>query len=72
MLHKRGIDTEIQCLDWRPCGSPFGACHCLELSLLFGTWKRWKSTKMLGDTSQEEFNERGEQLRNKWIAYIKQ
>lgn len=72
MLRKRGIDAEIQCLDWRPCGSPFGACHCLELSLLFGTWKRWESAKMLGDTSQEEFNARGEQLRNKWIAYIKQ
>ncbi len=66
-----GIKTEARCLDWRPEGSPFGACHCLELALLFGSWERWKGVRMLGVISHEEWEKQRHALRAKWISYIR-
>ena len=70
-LTAAGTPTETLCMDWRPKGSPFGACHCLELSLLFGSWERWKGAKMLGKTSKKEWGEKANKLRERWIEFIK-
>ena len=69
-LRAEGVSAEDCCLDWRPEGSPFGACHCLELALLFGSWERWKGVKMLGNVSREEWETEGRALCAKWIAFI--
>ncbi len=69
-LKAGGVQTEIRCLDWRPEGSPFGACHCLELSLLFGSWERWNKVIMLGRTSREEWEKKARALRADWISFI--
>ena len=69
-LNAQGVPAEVRCLDWRPQGSPFGACHFLELALLFGSWKRWEGTKMLGQTSYTEWEDRSKQLRAEWISFI--
>lgn len=53
-LRGQGIQAEVRQLDWRPEGSCYGACHCLELALLFGDWNRWHGASMLGKTSQDE------------------
>lgn len=70
-LQKHGITTETRCLEWIPGDSTFGACHCLELSLLFGSWERWQDTKMLGDISKGEWEKQSHELRNIWISFIK-
>lgn len=70
-LKKQGVKVEIYKLDWRPKGSKYGACHCLEIALLFGDWNRWNGVGMLGQTSQEEWLQRSKQLRSKWINFIK-
>ncbi|GIL25403.1 carboxylesterase family protein [Actinocatenispora comari] len=33
--------------DWRPAGAPYGACHCIELPVLFGTGPAWHDAPML-------------------------
>lgn len=53
-LKRNDIEVHIRELDWRPKGSRFGACHCLELSLLFGSWERWKGTGMLDQVNEAE------------------
>lgn len=70
-LRAAGIQTEFLCLDWRPEGSPFGACHCLELALLFGSWERWKGVRMLGRTSREEWERNGYEIKAAWISFIR-
>ncbi len=70
-LNTNGIQSEIRCLDWRPEGSPFGACHCLELSLLFGTWERWANIRMLGTVSREVWEKKSHDLRDEWISFIR-
>lgn len=71
ILQKHGIETELHCLDWVPANTPFGACHCLELSLLFGNWERWKDARMLGNTSKSEWEKKGKETRQQWISFIK-
>lgn len=34
--------------DWRPVGAPLGACHCMELALLFEAGDVWSDAPMLG------------------------
>ena len=70
-LKKNGIETETAAFDWRPAASIFGACHCLELTLLFGNWERWKGTGLLGDTTREQWEQKGREVRKKWIDFIK-
>ena len=69
-LQNAGVRAEAYCLDWRPKGSPFGACHCLELTLLFGSWERWKEARILGRISRDEWEKKGVALRAKWISFV--
>ncbi len=71
VLNAAGIPTEARSLDWRPEGSPFGACHCLEVSLLFGSWERWQGAKMLGSTSHQEWEEKAQAFREEYITFIR-
>ena len=64
-------ETVTVAFDWRPDASFFGACHCLELTLLFGNWERWKGTGMLGDTTREQWEQKGRAVRKKWIDFIR-
>jgi para-nitrobenzyl esterase len=70
-LRGNGVQVDMHELDWRPEGSRFGACHCLELSLLFGSWERWKGAGMLGDVSEAEWKTRSQQLRRQWLEFIR-
>lgn len=70
-LRHQGINAEVRRFDWCPEGSHYGACHCLELALLFGDWNRWHDVAMLGKTSREEWQQRGKRLRSEWIDFIK-
>jgi para-nitrobenzyl esterase len=35
-------------VDWSPPGAPLGACHCIDLPLLFGSPECWADAPMLG------------------------
>lgn len=70
LLKRRGIEVSLRKLCWRPEGSRFGACHCLELALLFGSWDRWKGVGMLGNVDEAEWRERAQTLRKQWLAFI--
>ena len=70
-LEKNGVRTETVSFGWRPDASFFGACHCLELMLLFGRWERWKGTGMLGETTREQWEQKGREVRKKWIDFIR-
>lgn len=70
-LKESGIKVHMHELNWRPEGSKFGACHCLELSLLFGSWERWKGAGMIGDTNEAEWKNHAQELRKQWLEFIK-
>ena len=70
-LVETGARVHSYRLDWRPQGSPFGATHCVELPLLFGTRDAWKDAPMLGNTPWSEVEEFGAALRRAWYTFAR-
>lgn len=60
-------------LDWAPAASPLGACHCLELPLIFGTSRAWAGAPMLGGTAPDDAsrNQVARQMREAWMAFAR-
>ncbi|MHA0285916.1 carboxylesterase family protein [Mycobacterium sp. C3-094] len=52
-------------VDWTP--GPLGACHCIELPLLFGSPETWSDAPMLGDDGVDE--ELAVRVRAQWSAF---
>ncbi|WP_433655481.1 carboxylesterase/lipase family protein [Nocardia sp. CA-128927] len=54
--------------DWYPAGSPFRACHCLELPFVLGSAEAWQHAPMLqGERPQRLVDE----MRRSWIGFVK-
>ena len=70
-LQRAGVDVSVLCLDTRPEGSPFGACHCLEIAWLFGAWQRWKTAPMMGTMSQAQWQQQSCLFRQRWTDFVK-
>ena len=69
-LEKKGVKTETWLLDWRHGQSAFGAIHCLELPLIFGTWKQWKDAPFLEGVSRQEYEEKGAAFKQRLIEFV--
>ncbi|MGB3770470.1 MAG: carboxylesterase family protein [Rhodococcus sp. (in: high G+C Gram-positive bacteria)] len=54
-------------VDWAPHGAPLGACHCIELPLLFGD--SWLDAPMLGGERPPE--ELAARVRRTWAAFAR-
>ncbi|MEU8957897.1 carboxylesterase family protein [Streptomyces sp. NPDC048518] len=70
-LARAGAQVSSYRLDWRPAGSPYGATHCLDLPLLFGTRDAWQGSPMLGGTPWEETDRIGRALRAAWVTFAR-
>lgn len=70
-MAKAGIDVETEVFTWRHGETALGACHCMELPLIFGNWATWKDAPYLRGVSQEEYIRRATAMRQ-WVAhYVK-
>ena len=47
-LAVRGRAPLLYRFDWAPPGSPWGACHCIELPFTFGTRPAWEAPMLAG------------------------
>ncbi|MWA15552.1 carboxylesterase family protein [Streptomyces sp. BA2] len=68
---RAGAQVYTYRLDWRPAGSAFGATHCLELPLLFGSREAWRASPMLGAVSWEDVDALGSKLRTAWTTFAR-
>ncbi|MFD6162738.1 carboxylesterase/lipase family protein [Nocardia sp. NPDC060256] len=68
VLSERGVAPWLFRFDWQPEGSPFGACHCLELPFLLGAADAWRDAPMLqGERPQRLVDE----MRRSWIGFVR-
>jgi para-nitrobenzyl esterase len=58
-------------VDWSPRGAPLGACHCIELPLLFGPAARWADAPMLGPAPGTLGDGLGRTVRTHWSAFAR-
>lgn len=70
-LQQSGVEVSVQCLDTQPKNSPFGACHCLEIAWLFGSWQHWQSSPMIGTMSQTQWQQQSRLFRRHWRDFVK-
>lgn len=58
-------------VDWSPPGGRLGACHCIDLPLLFGPATRWADASMLGPAPEALGDEPGREMRRLWSAFAR-
>ena len=57
--------------DWSPEGSPFGACHCIDLPFLFGDLDAWRAAPMLAGGDPAEMESLVRAVQDAWIAFVR-
>ncbi|MBB4920418.1 carboxylesterase/lipase family protein [Streptosporangium saharense] len=55
--------------DWHPEGSPYGACHCLELPFLLGDPQAWRDAPMLAGQPPPEAL--ATKVRTAWTDFVR-
>ena len=71
LLRKRGVKAQTRVFRWAPDNGGIGACHTLELPLIFGSWECWQPANMLSGVTQEEYESRGVELRSEIAAFVR-
>lgn len=56
---------------WHPAGSPFGACHCLELPFVFAPTQAWRDAPMLAGADPAELAELSATIRAAWLDFVR-
>jgi para-nitrobenzyl esterase len=56
--------------DWSPPGSPFGACHCIELPFVFGDLDAWRASPMLSGADPADLRRLVEEVQHAWAAFV--
>jgi para-nitrobenzyl esterase len=70
--HRRGGGHALTYVfDWAPADGPFGACHCIELPFLMGSFDQWSAAPMLGSDSRGALAELGPPMRQLWYEFAR-
>ncbi|GAA3607833.1 carboxylesterase family protein [Nonomuraea rosea] len=56
--------------DWSPPGSPFGACHCIELPFVFGNLHAWHAAPMLAGAEPAQLDRLVADVQRAWAAFV--
>jgi para-nitrobenzyl esterase len=56
---------------WKPAGSIFGSCHCIELPFVFGPSDAWQTAPMLAGADPEAIARLSAQVRAAWISFAR-
>jgi len=69
-VHKAGSRTWVYQFDWAPLGSPFKACHGIELPFIFGNFEAYKDVPILHGADPEVAVGLTAAIRRAWIGFI--
>jgi para-nitrobenzyl esterase len=68
-LLARGATVYLYDFAWKPVGSIFRSCHCIELPFVFGPSDAWKKAPMLFGGDPEAIAQLSAQIRAAWISF---
>ncbi|NWL89462.1 carboxylesterase/lipase family protein [Paenibacillus sp. 79R4] len=69
-VHKADSRAWIYQFDWAPLGSPFKACHGIELPFIFGNFESYKDVPILQGADPEVVRDLTTVMRKAWIGFI--
>lgn len=67
-----GRRTFVYSFDWQSPCDRLGACHCIELPFVFGTWNAFARAPMLKGANFTQLKKIGAQMRAAWIGFVSQ
>lgn len=71
LLADAGATVFTYRFDWRPQGTPWGACHTLELPFFFGPPEQWTHSPMLAGAEWADVDAFGRRLRTAWASFAR-
>ncbi|MBZ4324145.1 carboxylesterase/lipase family protein [Streptomyces huiliensis] len=71
LLADAGNPAWLYRFDYAPDGSPFGACHCLELPFVFGDLDAWSDAPMLRGADPKDLDTLTDRVQRAWIAFVR-
>jgi len=69
-LHARGRPAFLYEFTWAPTGSPWGACHCIELPFVFGNRAAWDAP-MLAGMDEAEYSALSATMMAAWTSFAR-
>lgn len=69
-LGRLGIPAQVKRFDWSPKGNPIGACHCMELPLMFADWDYWCDAPMMEKADRDDYEKQGKALRFSLASFV--
>lgn len=66
-----GLNVYLYEFHYYPKGSPFKACHCLELPFVFGTFDAWANAQMLAGADKAELTKLSRTMMAAWAGFVK-
>ncbi|MET7461139.1 carboxylesterase family protein [Nonomuraea sp. NPDC005501] len=70
-LAGRARSAHLYQFDWSPPGSPFGACHCIELPFVFGNLPAWHASPMLAGAEPAQLERLVAYVQGAWTAFVR-
>lgn len=71
LLARHGNPAWVYEFGWSPPGSPFGACHCLELPFVFGNPAAWHDAPMLAGAGPHALATLVDVVQPTWISFAR-
>lgn len=65
-----GRNAWLYRVDFAP-SSRFGACHCIELPLVFDTWREWGPAPMLQGAKSADLQRLTSEFQTAWVSFIR-
>jgi para-nitrobenzyl esterase len=68
---RAGADVFTYRFDWGQRNQPFGACHTIDLPVLFGVQSAWLGAPMLEGVAWERVAALGREMRRAWTSFAR-
>jgi para-nitrobenzyl esterase len=69
-IARAGRNAFVYQFDWSPAGSPWQACHCIELPFVFGTRTAWDAP-MLAGMNAVEYAGISDSMMSAWSSFAR-
>ncbi|RFA20629.1 carboxylesterase/lipase family protein [Subtercola boreus] len=71
LLSESGARVYTYRFDWRPKGTPWGACHCIELPFFWADEEFWRGSPMLGGVLWDDLEALSIPVRQQWLSFAR-
>ncbi|RFA09533.1 hypothetical protein B7R54_10105 [Subtercola boreus] len=72
LLDDAGARVFTYRFDWRPKGTPWGACHCIDLPFVWADEEFWRGSPMLGGAVWSDLEQFAVGIQQQWARFARE